>query len=211
MEDAIHLLSEYKAFIEASHSRDLALFGEWLKQKHASPNDYKTGDDEVNEAGPDVIASYLLGMLAGFTEVWTKITFADVPLHSLSDFIILETIKEMEHPSKSEVANRVVMEQSTCIETIKRLVKKELLDEKTDANDRRIKRVSLSEKGSELLELLEQQRMPNLGKLLVGQLNDVEKKQMIGSLKKLFDFHQNLYLKRNEIDIAATFGLNGKN
>jgi len=206
MDKAIELLQAFQRFRETVHSDDLGLFGEWLTQENGPKATYETDDAEVNREGANVMGAYLLGSLTAYIEVWVKMSFRDLPVRSLSDFGILKTIEAMGRPSKKEVADQVIMEHSTCIESIKRLIRHDLLNEVTDTNDKRLKRVFLSDNGKELLSELEN-RVRALGKLLMGNLAETEKNTLIPLLHKLQGFHDNLYRQRGETDIQSLFGI----
>jgi len=205
MDKAIQLLQAFRKFQESVHSEDLGLFGQWLTQEYGPKATFGTDDAEVDAEGSDIMGAYLLGSLAAYLEVWVKMYFQDLPIRSLSDFGILKTIEAMGSPSKKEVAQRVVMEHSTCIESIKRLVRQDLLREETDEKDRRLKRVTLSAQGRVVVHDLEEQ-MRKLGKLLMGNLEEREKNTLIPLLNKLKGFHDGLYDQRNDTDIRGLFG-----
>ena len=173
MDQIIRLLTDFKEFSETTRSDNFALFGEWLKQKYGEEQHYLTDRDAVNEAGLDVMASYLLGGLTSYAEAWVKLTYEGLPLISLGDFAILKTIERLEHPSKSEVADQVTMERTTCIESIRRLVRNGILQEAGDPADRRLKRVSLTREGREILGVVDT-KMVALGTLLMGNLNQMD-------------------------------------
>jgi len=206
MEDVIGLLRYYQEFKEQHGSADLALFGEWLKQQHAPQQEYQTSNRSVNQEGLNTMASYLLGNLGGFVEVWIKLSFQGLPLRSLKDFGILKTVQDHGNPSKKEVAAEVTMEHSTCIEAIRRLVQHQLLQEEADPRDKRLKRVHLTPQGQQLLKDLSP-RMQQLGILLMGNLDDVEKKSLVPILDKLLQWHKDLYEQREELDIKQLYGI----
>lgn len=206
MDTIIQLLQDYQEYSQQTGSKNLMFFGEWLRQKHAAEEHYLTDEPTVNEAGVNVMASYLLGGLSSYVDVWVKLTYEDLPLLSLGDFGIIKTVERLQRPSKKEIAEANVMERSTCMEAIKRMVKLGLLEESNDEQDRRRKRVSLSLQGRELVQTLDE-RMTRLGNLLMGNLSEVEKKSLIPVLKKLNDFHQQLYQQKHELDIKKMYDL----
>ncbi len=206
METIIRLLTDYQEYARSGNPEELGQFGEWLRQKYAGEVEYATDDEEVNEAGLDVMASYVLGGLTNFTEYWVKLAYQDLPLLSLGDFAIIKTIEYLGNPTKKTIAAEVVMERTTCNESIKRLSKAGLLSEETDAQDRRMRRVRLTPAGEEMVRVLNQ-RMTALGALLMGNLDEVEKKSLIPPLQKLLNFHRYLYRNKEKQEVKELYRL----
>ncbi|MEL6924771.1 MAG: MarR family winged helix-turn-helix transcriptional regulator [Bacteroidota bacterium] len=196
MDKAIQLLKEFQEFSEKGNKADFGLFGEWLKQKHAPESNLATDKAEVNDAGLDAMAGYLLGGLGSYADVWIKLSYQTLPLVSVQDYGIIKTVQYVGNPTKKMLVEKAVMERSTCIEAIKRLVREGLLKEEVDKKDRRLRRVRLTAKGKKLIPLVDE-KMKALGTLLVGNLTEVEKKAIFTPLKKLLDFHEHLY---HEVD-----------
>lgn len=206
MDSIIQLITDYKVFTEQLHSEDLLLFGEWLKQKYAPPTNYTTDETEVNEAGLDVMASYLLGGLTSYVEAWVKLTYRDLPILSLGDFAIVKTVQYLQQPRKKDIMNQTIMERTTCMESIKRLIKIGVLKEYNDEKDKRVKRVLLTSMGEDMVAKLDQ-KMMNLSVLLMGDLSEIEKKSLLPLLQKLNNFHAELYQKKDSFDIKQQYGL----
>lgn len=206
MDNIIQLINDYKVFTEQLHSEDPVLFGEWLKQKYAPSTHYLTNDSEVNEAGLDVMAAYLLGGLTSYVEAWVKLTYQDLPILSLGDFAIIKAVQYLLHPRKKDIMNQTIMERTTCMESIKRLIKVGILKEYNDEKDKRVKRVVLTSIGEELVIKIDK-KMMNLSKLLVGNLSEIEKKSLLSLLQKLNNFHAELYQKRDTINIKQQYEL----
>ncbi len=206
MDQAILLLQEYQAFVNQRGQTDLMAFGDWLKHMHTPVSHYQTDEPEVNEAGLDVMVAYLLGGLTSYTEAWVKLTFQELPLISIVDFAILKTVEYRQHPSKKEIAESVIAERTTCIESIKRLIKEGLLAEAADKEDKRLKRVKLTKAGFRMIEILNN-KMRALGTLLIGDLTETEKKNLLVMLKKLSHFHDTLYRKKSREEVKQQFSL----
>lgn len=206
MDHLIRLLGDFRDFHQETGSENFVIFGEWLKQRYAQADQYYTDEPSVNEAGLDVMASYLIGGLTSYVETWVKLTYDGLPLISLGDFGIMKSVEQLGRPSKKEIVERVIMEHSTCIEAIRRLIRSGLLEEETDEKDKRLKRVMLTTSGKMLLAEVDQ-KMMGLGTLLMGNLTEMEKRSLIPVLKKLNDFHRDLYRNKNGVDIRRLYGL----
>ncbi len=197
MKDVIVLLGHYEEFKIEHPEQGLAFFGEWLKQQLAPTPDLLTNEQIVDETDLEVVFSYLLGGLAGYFEVWVKRTFADLPLRSLADMSILKSVAQLQRPSKKEVVLANIAEPSTCIEIIKRLTRDGVFQEHVDDVDRRIRRVSLTDYGHQMNQLVDE-RMANLGRLFTGNLSAIEMRSIILILKRLVDYHRELYQNRDQ-------------
>jgi len=207
MDNIIALLNDFRDFQKTGDSDDFEGFGDFLKSKYTNDKaSFQTKEPTVNAAGTDAMVSYLLGGLIGYVEAWVKITYKDLPIGSLGDFGILKSVQVLQNPTKKDVVDRLVMERSTCIEAIKRLIKKGLIQEETDEEDHRMKRVKLTDYGQEIVATLDQ-KMTALSTLLVGILSEAEKQQIMPMLMKLNKFHNNLYRNKEGEEIKEIFGL----
>lgn len=207
MQDIINLLEAYKSFTEQSDSRNLEKFGAWLvAREKQSPNFDSSGLNEVDSHGINAMVSYLMGGLIGYAEAWLKLSFRELPVVSFIDFGILKTVEGMGNPSKKEIADNIIAERTTTVESIKRMVGLGLLRDKEDKDDKRIRRVSLTEKGKKMVFVLNE-KMLSLGNLLVGDLTLEEKNQLGHLLRKLNHFHGKLYKEKDRMTIRNDFAL----
>ncbi len=68
-------------------------------------------------------------------------------IKNLDDFYFLFVLREKLSMSKSELVNKNFVGKTTGTDIIKRLQKKELINERSIAEDKRRKLISISEKG----------------------------------------------------------------
>ena len=204
MEQIFQLIKDYEKYLKEGNSENLGLFGEWLKQKHSKPTEYLSKEASVNAIGPGIIAAYLLGGMSAYMEMWSRLAFSDIPIAGMMDFGILKKVEKYKNPAKKVIISEAIAERTSCVEAIKRLVRIGILTEVVDKEDKRMKRVSLTEKGHELVKVIDI-KMFNLGKLLMGTLTDTEKNSLIPPLKKLMGFHENLNKTKEKKDIKKIY------
>lgn len=202
IDQIIKLLDHWKNFKEKSLSDDLGQFGLWLNEKENKkkeiPDDYTIS--------PNMTIGFLLGGILGYLEVWTKMTFRNLPIQNFHDFGTLKFIEALKNPTKKEIAEDSLVEQSTCFEALKRMAKNELVEEETDERDKRVKRVKLTKYGKEITDQATHQAYL-LSSLLVGDITDDEKQVLIGVLQKLDNFHEDLYRKVDRDKIIEYYKL----
>jgi DNA-binding MarR family transcriptional regulator len=209
MDNVINLLQAYKSYLACGFKDDMAHFGKWLQQKENEQNNKPSEWHKrvsIDQAGLDGIIGYQLGGLMSYTETWTKLAFRDLPLLGLPDFGILKFVEIKGDPSKKEIAQKSIMEASTCFEIIKRLIKNELIIDHTDQEDKRIRRVVLTDYGKEILEKATKQVM-QLSKFLLGDLQKEEKEVMLNVLKRLNDFHYQWYHEGSRDKLTEIYDL----
>ena len=206
MDNLFTLVKNYEAYLAEGNSENLGLFGEWLKQRHSEPTVYESKEARVNAVGPAIICSYLLGSMSAYIEMWARLALNDEPIAGMMDWSILKKVEEYKNPSKKMIITEAIAERTSCVEAMKRLVRKGILYEETDPEDKRIKRVFLTEEGKALIERLNV-KMANLGKLIIGTLSDTEAKAIIPPLKRLIGFHENLDKTKEKKDIKKIYGV----
>lgn len=200
-ETIIQLLQRWQAFTLSGGSNDFFEFGQWL-QREQRPDSQPRLDE--NQFPIESLLGYYLGNLMGYTEVWSKMSFENLPIKSLTDFGILKYIERVGGPAKQEVARISLAENSTVFESMKRLKRIELIQEFPDEIDRRVKHVKLTPKGTEITRQATDQSN-KLANLLVGNLSAEEKKQLLEILKKLQDFHHRLYQEKDRTHVRQIF------
>jgi DNA-binding MarR family transcriptional regulator len=90
--------------------------------------------------------------------------------------------------TKMELIQKNVMEKTTGLEIIKRLIQYGFVEQFDDPDDKRSQRVTLTVAGrEEIFRLLP--TMEKVGDKVKGNLNDIETKELLFLLKKLDQFH----------------------
>lgn len=181
----------FKRFQDEQQTDDLILFGEWLKQYHESPDQYLTREKTVNAIGPRVIASYTIGSIGNYANMWMRLAMKDEPIEGQMDWSIIKKVEELGNPTKKEITAESIAERTSCVEAVKRLVRKGILKETPHESDKRSKRVQLTPLGKETIKQLNI-KMRNLGNLLVGSITESEARSIVPVLKKLVQFHTQL-------------------
>ena len=203
MEQIIELLREWDAYSKVSPSTSLSDFGEWLSSKSKKQDKVYSNPFSGKINGT---FGFHFGKLLSYAEAWERLTFRNHIINGFSDFFILRFIEYQGTPSKNEVANASREENTTVFEAIKRLTRKSLLKETIDTVDRRVRRVSITEKGAEVLKEIDKSAL-NMANLMVGDLAPNQIEEVSEYLKMLGDFHEKLYYSMTKEEIAEKYNL----
>ncbi len=149
--------------------------------------------DEYRNTASDI--SILIVLMNHYAKWYIKKVLVDSHLHTPDEFSFLITLMTYDSLSKSELITKQVMEKTSGSEVIRRLIKKGLIAESADENDKRSIRVSITRNGrEEILKILP--LMSKVTKIVVGNLNAEEINTLSYLLKKLDYFHNDIYLNK---------------
>ena len=194
----IPLIEAWETFLHTNPNNSLVDFGHWLienksneKQKAIIDNKlenlFDKNSGEYNFSFKSSEAAFLIWRLSKFVRHYTKPILTEKGLSGQDDFAILAQIDFLKSCSKKDAIEANIIEASTGIEIIKRLVKQKLIVEKQNKEDKRQMLISLTSKGQDLL------RSIYVGFLSIQDvLADMEKEErmiLIPILKRLDTFH----------------------
>lgn len=197
----LNLIDKFDQFSAASETEDLREFGHWLIRNK------ETGSTEPVETISAETTPHLgfyrempqakkfltsLSRASRFIDFYMKKAFEDINIKSLIEFQFLISIQEMKNPRKTDVIYFNLVEVSTGVETIKRLVRRGFLEEIPDKDDGRTCRLKLAVDGRKALkEALSKFRLLDL---LADGFGPKENWQgFIPSLLEFNDIHTNIY------------------
>ena len=149
--------------------------------------------DEYRSTSIDI--SILIVLLFHYAKGYIKKALRDSFLQTPDEFSFLITLMTYKNLTKSELIAKQVMEKTSGSEVIRRLIKRGLIVESADENDKRSIRVSITKSGRE--EILK--TLPLMGKvseIVVGNLSAEEINTLSYLLKKLDYFHNDIYINK---------------
>ena len=136
----------------------------------------------------NVQLTLLIHTLSKHLKHYSKKVLYDTDLVSMDGHTFLSMLNHIESIRKMELIKANYSEVSSGIEVIKRLLRKGFIEEFDDPNDKRSKRVKITNKGKMEYE----KTLPDLRKVLdimAGNLSDEKKIQLNVLLDELNDFH----------------------
>lgn len=196
----VPLIQKWEEFLAATGNDSLDHFAVWLlgsrkqeRQEKSALNDPALGayfDGTTDQHGygyRSSEAAYLVWRLNKFVRFYTKPIFQDTGLTGQDDFAVLAHLDYRPECPKKEAIQANVIDATTGIDIIRRLIKQGLIAERANPADKREKLISLTPTGRDTLGEI-YRRFASIQDLLVD-LSREEREELILTLKSLDDFH----------------------
>lgn len=200
------LLPEITEYVEQADQASAQGFADFLKGKTQISSATAEADSAIalmkGYDNTSASISFHLARLGKYAKYYVKDALKHTPLLGMDDFGFLASVVENGELSKSALIAYNVAEVPTGMDIIKRLVKNELLEEVVNKADRREKLVHATELGKQTF-FRATQGIAKVGSVLCGQLNEVEKKELLTLLERLDHFHEKIYRENKQYDIDA--------
>jgi DNA-binding MarR family transcriptional regulator len=132
----------------------------------------------------DAVLIRLLSRIVKLHAIYTTAALENSGLNQIEEFALLNAIKFLKEPRKTEVIYACLHELSTGTDMLNRLKKNGFFEETTDAEDRRSKRLKLTEIGEKTLDNCHL-KVNQLAEMMLADLNDDDKKLCIQLLKSI--------------------------
>lgn len=152
------------------------------------------GPPIVNQMGEEThsVIARLVIIMNRYAKGYIKKALDGSKIQTGEEFSYLIILLTFESLTKTELINKNVMEKTSGIEIIKRLLKLDLIEETDDTIDKRSKRVSITLNGrNELMKVLP--KMHLVTTLVSGNLTKQEQATMAYLLKKLDHYHHGIF------------------
>jgi DNA-binding MarR family transcriptional regulator len=164
-----------------------------------------TGDKEAHlkdiriESNSDV--SILITLMFRYAKSYIKKALNNSLIQTADEFAFLITLMTFDSLTKTELINKQVMEKTSGVEIIKRLLNQKLIREFADENDKRSVRVAITAKGrKEVIDVLPE--MANVSRIVVGNLTKSEINTLSYLLKKLDFYHHDIFMNKKSFTLA---------
>lgn len=187
LKEILHWLEEYQ---NEKHTDDPGLdsFIIWLNSRL-----FSEGQAEKSQHSPeslDMELSFLLVMQSRYYKTYAKRVLGESELTSPDGFSFLYHLKHTNSFRKMELIKMHHLEPPSGIEVLKRLLNKGFIEEFDDKDDKRAKRIQITEKGMKELQMV-MPKMSEVYRLMTAELSLNEKVHMLAFLKRMSNFHTN--------------------
>lgn len=196
------LIDHFEAFEDATGRTDLGQFANWLNNTLNGPQSAKNVEFRSEPVEQGILQSF--GELSHHARHYVKKLVRDTALSSWNDLVMVIVLYHRGSQRKSDVIQQSLMDLSPGIEVLKRLIKRGIIIEEPDPEDKRAKRVELTREGRELYESL-QSEMHVAGQIVAGNLTAKEKWLILPLLQKLVHFHQPIFVDDANASLQEIF------
>jgi len=149
---------------------------------------------------PNTEISTLIVFMYRYAVGYFKKALKDSNINTLDEFSFLIVLMTYPSLSKTELIQKLIMEITSGVEVIKRLLKRRLIEEFANPNDKRSVLVAITAKGKqELAALLP--KMGLVGTVVAGNLNAMELTTLSYLLRKLDYYHNDIFLNNRNLSL----------
>jgi DNA-binding MarR family transcriptional regulator len=139
----------------------------------------------------------LIALMYKYVRFYYKKGFKNSPLQTMEDFGFLATLAMYGDLRKNKLIQKNTSEFTSGMEVIRRLERNELIESFSDPEDKRARRVKITERGKgvfyQAFPVLQQ-----MGEIATGELTEAEKQQLFDLLNKLNYFHNPIFHEERE-------------
>ncbi len=199
------LIGFWQEFEKSTIRPDLSKFGDWLKNHFRKESNLlniekveaRYSDEEyiIEEIAAVPIKHQIISLfsrLARMQDFYAKKFFDGLPINSLLEFNFLFSINKNISLKKKEIIGLHLVEYSTGIDILKRLIKLQLVMESRDELDKRSKRLKVTSEGKKvLIEALI--RMNKINDLFFIEFSDQDLEPLLPILNLLDNHHNKLF------------------
>ncbi len=215
LQEIVEKLALYDASVSDKTQLNLSGFTSYLSlqdTKHFESDKLNAGDKtfadreerlqlEDTPSSIDQTISTSIVFLYRYAKQYTKKALKNSELKTIDEFSYLATLLNFNTLSKIELINKSVQEKTTGMETIKRLLKNNLIAQFDNPADQRSQLLQLTDKGKGVLFAVFK-NMSLVGNVVVGNLTETEKTQLAYLLKKLDTHHNAIFLNKKDSELG---------
>ncbi len=149
---------------------------------------------------PANVLSRLIGLIYRYAREYTKKALEGSALQTVEEFSFLVVLMTYDRLTKTELILKNAMVKTSGTEVVKRLLKKKLIRQFDDANDKRSQLVAITDQGlAEMKKVFP--RMHLASEVITGNLDPAELDTLVFLLQKLEAHHNELFLGNKDADL----------
>lgn len=213
------LIEFWEQYEEETDQPEMLEFSEWLNNRiKQNPGlNHKESRKKVrNEVPNNLLVLKTLDEPARFMEYtsrisrlhefYTKKFLIELPINNRIEFLFLYTVNEKTTAKKTELINAHLLDYTTGMDTIKRMVNNGLLEEAPDETDKRAKLIGITPEGKKVLGQA-QKRVNDEIQMFLACISMNKWKKTLSVFEEINDFHSEVYQTHNDKNAAEMANL----
>ena len=141
--------------------------------------------------------SILVSLLYRYAKMYSRKAMKDSGIRTVDEFALLITLMTHESISKQELIKEQVLEKTSGIEIINRLIRQGFIEQLDGEKDRRSKLLKITPEGRrEIIQILP--RMNQVSQIVVGNLTQTEQNLLTYLMRKLDHFHNDIFMNEKD-------------
>lgn len=205
--ELINLLDQFSSEKKGNEDYSISDFVGFLNSKIGSQDVAMRKIEGNAEPGLKILrtdsntdTSILITLMFRYAKGYVKKALQNSPIQTADEFAFLITLMTYESLTKTELINKQIMEKSSGVEVIKRLISMQMIEEFADELDRRSVRVRITPTGRQtIITVLPE--MAKVSKVVVGNLTQPEVNTLTYLLKKLDYYHNDIFLNKRNLGL----------
>lgn len=206
----LRLIELWQVYEEEHDAPQLCNFASWMTEKLQSEPDLNVVsapkrakiDEPANAVlfqQMDESARFLeyLSRIARLHDFYIKKFFGELQINNRLDYLFLYTLRVKQSAKKSELINLHLVDYTTGMDIIKRLIANGLLNESPDETDKRAKILSVTPAGLSVLEQSER-KLAEETKVFLACINTNKWKKSLSLLEEINKFHSGIFMAHND-------------
>lgn len=208
----LRLVEELAVFENKSSDLSYENFVVYLTQKHTIevnnlkilPSKVEVKELDQFEDNNERDITVLITFMYKYAKNYLKKALENSIINTPDEFAFLITMLKNTSFTKTELVNKLVTEKTSGIETIKRLIKKGLLEEFKKIDDKKSVYIKITGYGkNSIFEILPE--ISKITKIITGNLTESEVEILLNLLIKLDVFHNEIYFNERNSSIDTIY------
>jgi len=215
----LRLIELWESYQDETDQQELLEFAEWLtiKLKEKPELNLKQSKLKMKNEEPENFALFkeldepirfleYTSRISRLHDFYIKKFFSDLPINNRLEYFFLFTVRKRGEAKKTELINTHLVDYTTGMDTIKRLVNNGLLDEMPDEKDKRAKLLVVTNEGKQVLELAGK-KMSDEIHMFLACISMNKWKKTLSVFEEINEFHSGIYQSHNDKTPAELLNL----
>jgi MarR family transcriptional regulator, lower aerobic nicotinate degradation pathway regulator len=204
------LIDLWETYEKKEQDLNLLDFAEWMRiQLRKSPQLNRKVSYNKSETEQSGYIAYLKSLdeptrflesvsrISRYHEFYIRKFLVDLPINNRLEYLFLNTVKQMRRSKKTDLINIHLVDYSTGMDTIKRLINSGFLTEASDEKDKRVKLLEVTQRGMDVL-LQADKKVSDEKNMFLTCISMNKWKKAIPVLDEIDILHNSIYLKHND-------------